>query len=99
MTRNFPESEESWKGHGRKTKSRLQSRKKAPQQELAGALTTSNVKASEKDVYHKVYNLHDDLERKIYTKKNMDRYDFHGTPNSLRCLARACFLISWTSFQ
>ena len=73
MTQNFPESDKSWKGHSGKTKSGLGSTKQVLQQELDEALTTPNLKASGKAVYHKVYNLHDDLERKMHTDQ-MDKF-------------------------
>ena len=67
MTQYFPESDKSWKGHDRKTKSGLQSTKQALQQELVGALTTPHVKAREKVVYHKIYNMHNNLEKNVFT--------------------------------
>ena len=72
--RHFPESNETWRGHGRKIKSNIRSTKKAIEEEVAevkkilkepggqdkGAYLTCRV-------YHEVYTLQDDLDRKMYT--------------------------------
>ena len=61
----IPESEERWKGHGRKVKSGLRSTKSAIKQEIAVQPTTK--KKAQQTVYSKVFDLHNDLERKMYT--------------------------------
>ena len=68
----FPESAETWKGHGRKIKSGLRSTKQSlVEQALAEELefdpAPATTKPKQNNIYTKVYNLHDDLQRKIYT--------------------------------
>ena len=67
VSKFFPESEETWKGHGRKIKSGLRSTKRAIADELDGQVTSTTIQKKEHCIYTKTYDLHDDLERKMYT--------------------------------
>ena len=60
----FPESDDMWKGHGRKIKSGLQSVKKQVATEIINEVSIKT-KEKEKVVFAKGYNLHSELDRKI----------------------------------
>ena len=66
---HFPESEEMWKGHGRKIKSGLRSTKTAIASETDGQLATNNIQKKERCIFTQMYDLHDDLELKMYTNQ------------------------------
>ena len=63
--KHFPQSDETWQGHGRKTKSGLRSTKMALNDEQKHHPITK--KRPEKVIYQATYDLHNDLERKMYT--------------------------------
>ena len=77
--KHFPESNETWHGHGRKIQSNLRSTKKLIENEIAETTNTNGETVLKetggqnkgegplKGVYHVVYNLHDEMERKMYT--------------------------------
>jgi hypothetical protein len=71
VNKNFPESEETLKGHGRKTRSRLRSTKVTPQiddkedREEATKLTRPPTKQKEAIIH--IYDLSDETERLMYT--------------------------------
>ena len=67
MSKFFPESEETWKGNGRKIKSGLRSTKRAIADKLDGQVTSTSIQKKEHCIFTKTYDLHDDLERKMYT--------------------------------
>ena len=64
--RHFPESVESWQGHGRKVRSGLRLTKKLIEMEQDGKVTTK-IEPKTNTIFRKTYDLSDDLERKMYT--------------------------------
>ena len=66
VSKHYPESEETWKGHGRKIKSGLRSTKQALVDEQDGQVS-GVTKPKIHSVFTRVYDLHDELERKMYT--------------------------------
>ena len=67
VRRNFPESRETWKGHGRKVKMNLRSTKTLVEKEAADTNEFVGEVAEWDECHHAVYNLQDDLEQKMYT--------------------------------
>ena len=66
VAKHFPESEEMWKGNGREIKSGLRSTKQAITDKLDGQVESASTK-KEHCIINKKYDLHDNLERKMYT--------------------------------
>ena len=67
MRRNFPKSIETWKGHGRKIKMNLRSTKKLIEEEVEATNDIESVHQATECCYHAVYDLEQDLDRKMYT--------------------------------
>ena len=62
----FPESDEMWRGHGRKIQSGLRSTKTAITQE-ENEVPAGPTKSKTRTIFSRTYDLHDDLQRKMYT--------------------------------
>ena len=67
VAKHFPESEETWKGHGRKKKSGLRPTKQALTDELDGQVKPASMMKKEHCISTKTYDLYDNLEPKVYT--------------------------------
>jgi len=72
VERHYPESIETWKGHGRKIKMNLISTKELIKEERANRQLAMNVSEAEPGTemeacYHIVYDLADEMERKMYS--------------------------------
>ena len=61
VVKHFLESEETWKGHGRKIKSGLRSTKEAIASKSDGQVSTKSIKTKESCIFTRTYDLHDDL--------------------------------------
>ena len=66
VRRHFPESTETWKGHGRKINMNLRSTKTLVKEEESEAVTLAS-DSQTPTCYHSVYNLQDEMDRKMYT--------------------------------
>ena len=64
--KHFPESTETWKGHGRKIKSGLRSTRQIAIEEEAEAVTKQPTK-KQRTTFATTYDLHDEMERKSYS--------------------------------
>ena len=72
VERHYPESIESWKGHARKIKMNLRSTKKLVEEEEADRQRVLNLEdvtaeMGEDGVHHRIYNLAEDMDRKIFS--------------------------------
>jgi hypothetical protein len=71
VNKNFSESEETLKGHGRKTRSGLRSTKATPQideeEESEEATKLTRPPTRQKEAIIRIYDLSDEAERLIYT--------------------------------
>ncbi len=71
VNKSFPESEETFKGHGRKTRSGLRSTKATPQldddEEPAEATRHTRPPTKQKEAIIRIHDLSDEAERLMYT--------------------------------
>ena len=71
VNKNFPKSEETLKGHGRKTRSGLRSTKETPQiddeEESEETTKLTRPTTKQKEAIIRIYNLSDETERLMYT--------------------------------
>ena len=72
VERHFPESIETWKGHGRKIKMNIRSTKKMVKEEETNRQALLNMtdipsEMEQDGVHHRIYNLSDEMDKKMYS--------------------------------
>ena len=73
VRRHYPEADETWKGHGRKIKMNIRSTKQLLKDEAANTQQVMELAEQSSEqidlegVHHKVYNLAEEMDRKMYS--------------------------------